>query len=80
LFLVVVSVLSANGRLLLRGGPRRRAFGVLAGFALVAGILAAPAGAAPPNSRNMSLEYFDPKTDAVTSDIAFWGNTAFVGN
>ena len=58
----------------------RRGLGVLAGFALVAGILAAPAGATPPNSRNMSLEYFDPKTDQITSDIAFWGDTAFVGN
>jgi hypothetical protein len=29
---------------------------------------------------NMSLEFFDPKTDNVTSDIAFWGDTAFVGN
>jgi hypothetical protein len=28
----------------------------------------------------MSLEFFDPKTDFITSDIAFWGDTAFVGN
>jgi hypothetical protein len=28
----------------------------------------------------MSLEYFDSNTTAVTSDIAFWRDTAFVGN
>ncbi len=42
--------------------------------------LAAVAGAANKNVRNMSLEFFDPKTDNITSDIAFWGDTAFVGN
>jgi hypothetical protein len=42
--------------------------------------MVAVAGAAPKNSKNMSLEFFDPKTDNVTSDIAFWGDTAFVGN
>jgi hypothetical protein len=46
----------------------------------VVGVMAAPASAAHRDSLNMSLESFDPKTDNITSDIAFWGDTAFVGN
>jgi hypothetical protein len=58
----------------------RRCLSVLAALPLVLGAMAAPAMAAPPSSLNMSLEFFDPKTDNITSDIAFWGDTAFVGN
>jgi hypothetical protein len=49
---------------------------------VVVGVMAAPAGAAPKSFQNMSLESFDPlpKLDTPTSDIAFWGDTAFVGN
>jgi hypothetical protein len=42
--------------------------------------LAAPASASRPDAQNMSLEYFDSNPDFITSDIAFWGDTAFVGN
>jgi hypothetical protein len=49
-------------------------------FAFAFGVIAAPAGAAHPSSLNMSLEFSDPNTEAITSDIAFWGDTAFVGN
>ena len=48
----------------------------------VVGVMAAPASAAKPDFLNMSLESFDPLTKEATptSDIAFWGDTAFVGN
>ena len=46
----------------------------------VFGALAAPASAAHQDFLNMSLEFSDPKEDNITSDIAFWGDTAFVGN
>src|ERR671919_1806163 len=58
----------------------RRCLSVLAALPLVLGAMAASAMAAPPSSLNMSLEFSDPKTDNITSDIAFWGDTAFVGN
>ena len=51
----------------------------LIAFALAFGVMAAPASAQQ-DSLNMSLEFFDPNTEAITSDIAFWGDTAFVGN
>jgi hypothetical protein len=46
------------------------------------GVMAAPASGAPKPFKNMSLESFDPLTKEATptSDIAFWGDTAFVGN
>jgi hypothetical protein len=53
---------------------------VLVSAVLVLGVMAAPASAAPQDFLNMSLESFDPKTDNITSDIAFWDDTAFVGN
>jgi hypothetical protein len=59
---------------------RRLYVALLATVAIVFGVLAAPAGAAHRDFLNMSLEFFDPKTDNITSDIAFWGDTAFVGN
>jgi hypothetical protein len=52
---------------------------VLSVFVLLAA-LATPASASRPDSKNMSLEYFDSNPDFITSDIAFWGDTAFVGN
>jgi LVIVD repeat-containing protein len=57
----------------------RSALLVSAVFVLVMAMVAL-AGAATQNVRNMSLEFFDAKTDNITSDIAFWGDTAFVGN
>src|SRR5918994_7300325 len=57
----------------------RRAFGWWATVAAAFAILATPAAAAPPSFLNMSLEFSDPNT-AITSDIAFWDDTAFVGN
>jgi hypothetical protein len=59
---------------------RRRLVGVLSALLVALAILAAPATAAHQDLLNMSLEFFDPKTDNITSDIAFWGDTAFVGN
>ena len=71
----------------------RRAARCLSAVVLVLGALAAPASAhdhvgggsgdaagASNDWRSMSLEYFDANTEAITSDIAFWGDTAFVGN
>jgi hypothetical protein len=58
----------------------RSALLVSAVLALAALVTAAPASAAPKLFKDMSLEFFDPKTDNITSDIAFWGDTAFVGN
>lgn len=59
----------------------RRWLSALAGAALMLGATATSATAATPSdSLGMSLEFFDPKTDNITSDIAFWGDTAFVGN
>jgi hypothetical protein len=58
---------------------RRLKLPLLCVFVLVCA-LAAPATADPPDSKNMSLEYFDPNPDFITSDIAFWDDTAFVGN
>jgi hypothetical protein len=46
----------------------------------VVAIAAKAGGATSPNSLNMSLQFTDPKSDNITSDIAFWGDTAFVGN
>jgi hypothetical protein len=58
----------------------RRCLRWLVAAAVVLGAMAAPATAAPPSGLlDMSLEYADPNT-AITSDIAFWGDTAFVGN
>jgi hypothetical protein len=63
------------------GDEVNRLRGVLLGSAVLAlGVLAAQAAATHQDFRNMSLEFFDPKTDNITSDIAFWGDTAFVGN
>lgn len=59
--------------------PKRLLLPLLCVFVLV-GALAAPASASRPDAKNMSLEFFDPNPDFVTSDIAFWGDTAFVGN
>jgi hypothetical protein len=59
---------------------RRRLIGVLSALLVALAIPAAPANAAHQDFLNMSLEFFDPKTDNITSDIAFWGDTAFVGN
>ena len=59
---------------------RRRLFGVLSAALLALAISAAPATAAHPSFSNMSLEFFDPNTEFITSDIAFWDDTAFVGN
>ena len=59
---------------------RRRLCGVLSALLVALAISAAPAMAAHPLSQNMSLEFFDPNTEFITSDIAFWGDTAFVGN
>jgi hypothetical protein len=59
---------------------RRRFTGVLLALLVVLAVSAAPATAAHQDFLNMSLEFFDPKTDNITSDIAFWGDTAFVGN
>ena len=59
---------------------RRRLIGVLVALLAALALPAAPATAAHQDFFNMSLELFDPKTDNVTSDIAFWGDTAFVGN
>ena len=60
----------------------RSALLVSAVLALAAMVMAAPASAAPKLFKNMSLESFDPLTKEATptSDIAFWGDTAFVGN
>src|SRR6266508_2385964 len=55
-------------------------FGPLAGLAFAFGLLAPRAGAMHQVFSNMSLEFFDANTEAITSDIAFWGDTSFVGN
>jgi hypothetical protein len=57
----------------------RRAIGFFAVLAVTFGTFAAQAVAEHRKFANMSLEFSDPNT-AITSDIAFWGNTAFVGN
>ena len=59
---------------------RRRLIGVLSALLVALAIPAAPAMAAPANFLDMSLEFFDPNTEFITSDIAFWDDTAFVGN
>jgi hypothetical protein len=59
--------------------PKRLLLPLLSVFVLV-GALAAPTSAGPGNARNMSLEFFDSNANFITSDIAFWGDTAFVGN
>jgi hypothetical protein len=59
---------------------RRRLIGVLSALLVALAIPAAPAMAAQPNFLDMSLEFFDPNTEFITSDIAFWDDTAFVGN
>lgn len=59
---------------------RRRLLGVLCGLLAALALPAAPAMAAHQDFLDMSLEFSDPNPDAITSDIAFWGNTAFVGN
>ena len=59
---------------------RRRLIGVLSALLVALAIPAAPATAGHPPFQNMSLEFFDPNTEFITSDIAFWGDTAFVGN
>jgi LVIVD repeat len=58
---------------------KRRARCALAAVFLF-GVMAAPASAAHQDFLNMSLEFSDPFTDNITSDIAFWRDTAFVGN
>ena len=59
---------------------RRRLIGVLATLVVALAVPAAPAVAGHQDFSDMSLEFFDPKTDFITSDIAFWKNRAFVGN
>ncbi len=59
---------------------RRRLIGVLSALFVALAIPAAPATAAQPDFLDMSLPFSDPNPDAITSDIAFWGDTAFVGN
>jgi hypothetical protein len=59
---------------------RRRLIGVLSALLVALAIPAAPASAAHQDFLNMSLEFFDPYTANITSDIAFWKDTAFVGN
>jgi hypothetical protein len=49
-------------------------------FVLVCAALAAPASADRADSKNLSLESSDPNPSFITSDIAFWDDTAFVGN
>ena len=59
---------------------RGRLLGVLFAFVVVLAASATPAVAAQQNALNMSLEFADPNTEFITSDIAFWDDTAFVGN
>src|SRR5215216_4467024 len=59
---------------------RRRLVGVLSALLVAFAIPAAPAMAGHQDFFNMSLEFFDPNTEFITSDIALWDDTAFVGN
>jgi hypothetical protein len=59
---------------------RRRLVGVLSTLLVALAIPAAPAMAAHQDFLNMSLKFFDANTQNITSDIAFWDDTAFVGN
>jgi hypothetical protein len=63
-----------------RGIAMRRLSRVLVPVLLAIGVLATPAAAThvPDQSRNMA-EVFTSPNQAINSDLAFWGNHAFVG-